>query len=144
MASFTFVNGRKLLLTGVMNLASDTIKLALLQGTLAATAATTMTSLANATASATEAVGTGYSAGGTTVTGATCGSDGTNNDAYFWSNPAAWATATISAVAGVLYDASQGDALIGYLDFAGTKASTAGNFTVTPAATASGGWLKSA
>lgn len=82
-----------------------------------------------------EVSGTGYTAGGTSVT-ATVGSIDTTNDRVdvTFSNPS-WATATITARALVIYKsrggASSADELVAYVDFGGDVSSTGGTFSVT-------------
>jgi hypothetical protein len=81
-----------------------------------------------------EVTGTGYTAGGTTVT-ATVSKDTTNhrNEVTF-SNPS-WATATITARGAVIYKsrggASSADELVSYVDFGADITSTGATFAVT-------------
>ncbi len=81
-----------------------------------------------------EVTGTGYTAGGATVT-CTVTKDTTNDrvDAAF-SNPS-WANSSITARAGVLYKsrggASSADELVAYVDFGEDKTSSGGTFAVT-------------
>jgi hypothetical protein len=82
----------------------------------------------------TEVTGTGYTAGGATVT-ATVGSiDTTNNRvSVTFSNPS-WTNATITALAAIVYVSSGSaatDELVAMLDFGGTKGVTNGTFPVT-------------
>lgn len=81
-----------------------------------------------------EVVGTGYTAGGTTVT-ATVSVDTTNHRAdVTFSNPS-WASSTITAHAGVIYKsrggASSADNLVAYVDFLADIASSGATFQVT-------------
>jgi hypothetical protein len=82
-----------------------------------------------------EVTGTGYTAGGATVT-ATVGAVDTTNDRVdvTFSNPS-WSTATITARAAVIYKsrggASSADELVAYVDFGSDVTSTAGTFAVT-------------
>lgn len=79
-----------------------------------------------------EVSGTGYSAGGTTVT-CTVTDDTTNNRVDIVFGNAVWNTATITARGLVYYvdtaGASSTDWLIAYVDFGSDKTSTAGTFT---------------
>ncbi len=82
----------------------------------------------------TEITGTGYTAGGATVT-CTVAKDTTNHrETWTFSNPS-WTTATISAAGAVVYNArggaSSADELVCYVDFGGTIVSTAGTFAET-------------
>jgi hypothetical protein len=80
-----------------------------------------------------EVTGTGYSAGGSTLTTPTVTQDNTNDWAYFDADDVTWAASTITARGAVLYK-STGVAgtslLIAYFDFGSDKSSTAGNFTI--------------
>lgn len=76
-----------------------------------------------------------YAAGGAAVTCSVGAVDTTNNRvAVTFGNPAAFTSATISAVGGWIYKAvgsAATDELVTYVDFGGTITSTAGTFTVT-------------
>lgn len=81
-----------------------------------------------------EAAGTGYSAGGATLT-ATVTKDTTNDRVDIgFSNPS-WPSSSITARGAVIYKARGGaasaDELVAYLDFGADATSTAGTFTVT-------------
>lgn len=84
-----------------------------------------------------EATGTGYSAGGVTVTNATAPT--TNSTSGVWTPSASivYSTVTIAAFdALMLYNSTQGNRSIGIYTF-GSQTVTAGNFTLTmPANTA--------
>lgn len=76
-----------------------------------------------------------YVSGGATVT-CTVGSYDTANNrvAVTFGNPTAWTSATISSPGGWLYKSvgsASTDELISFVDFGGTKTSTASTFTVT-------------
>jgi hypothetical protein len=109
-------------LGGVIDLDTDTIKIALY------TSAATLSAATTAYATTNEVVGTGYTAGGNTLTGATISSSGTT--AFVDFNDTTWATATITARGALIYDSSVSDKAIAVLDFGADKTSTAGNFTV--------------
>lgn len=82
-----------------------------------------------------EVSGAGYTAGGTAVTLTVAAVDNANNDVEVTCSAASWPSATISAVAGIVYKdigTAATDPLIGVIDFGGTISSTAGTFTVTP------------
>lgn len=89
-----------------------------------------------------EVTGTGYTAGGATVTGISVTYDAGTNVLSFDGADVSWPTSTITARWGVLYDSSPAsDAtrpLIGYVDFGGNISSTAATFTVVWAATGIG------
>lgn len=116
-------------LGGVHDLDTDTIKMALYTSDATLDASTTAYSSTN------EVVGTGYTAGGLTLTGASISVDGTTAIVDF-SDPT-WSSATITARGALIYNASKSNKAIAVFDFGGDKTSTNGNFTVilpTPAA----------
>lgn len=82
-----------------------------------------------------EITGTGYTAGGKSLTTKTVTQDNTNDLGVLDADDLSWAAATIAADGAVLYKARGGlasaDELIGYVDFGGTITSTAGAFTIT-------------
>jgi|TARA_B110000503_G_scaffold52500_1_gene84389 hypothetical protein len=109
-------------LGGVIDLDTDTIKIALYTSAATLSAATTVYTTSN------EVVGTGYTAGGNTLTGATISSSGTT--AFVDFNDTTWATATITARGALIYDSTNANKAVAVLDFGADKTSTAGNFTV--------------
>ena len=109
-------------LSGTIDLDAHTIKIALYTSTATLDASTTAYTTTN------EVVGTGYTAGGNTLTGATVSTSGTT--AFVDFNDTTWATATITARGALIYDASASNKAIAVLDFGADKTSTAGNFTV--------------
>lgn len=82
-----------------------------------------------------EVSGTGYSAGGATLSSKTVSYDATNNVIVLDAADTTWSSSTITARYAVVYDASGGtaasNALIGYVDFGSDQSSTNGNFTIT-------------
>jgi hypothetical protein len=110
------------LLLGEHDLDTNTIKIALFTSAATLSAATTAYSTSN------EVVGTGYTAGGNTLTGAVVTLSGTT--AFVDFTDTTWATATITARGALIYNSSQANKAIAVLDFGGDKTSTAGNFTV--------------
>ena len=108
----------------------DTVKIALYTSSASLDATATSYSTTN------EVVGTGYTAGGATLSGYSAGTSGTT--AYItWSNPS-WAAATITARGAVIYNATQSNKILAVIDFGADKTSTNGTFTVQlPAAGAS-------
>ena len=109
----------------------DTYKLALYDNSAAFTAATTAYTATN------EVSGTGYSAGGGTLTNVTPTSSGTT--AFIDFADLTFSTATITAYGALIYNSSAaGDPAVCILDFGGAKTSTAGDFTIVfPTADAS-------
>jgi hypothetical protein len=110
------------ILLGEHDLDTDVIKLALYTSAATLSAATTAYSTSD------EVVGTGYTAGGNTLTGATVSLSGTT--AYVDFSDTTWTTATITARGALIYNSSKSNKAIAVLDFGADKTSTAGNFTV--------------
>jgi hypothetical protein len=122
------------LLAGTHNFTTgtgDTYKLALYDNSASFTAATTAYTVTN------EVSGTGYSAGGGTLTNVTPTSSGTT--AFIDFADLTFSTATITAYGALIYNSSAaGNPAVCILDFGGAKTSTAGDFTIVfPTADAS-------
>lgn len=85
-----------------------------------------------------EVSGTGYSAGGTTLTTPVSAYTGGTNVWNFDADDAVWSSSTITARIAVVYDSTPGtDAtrpLISYVDFGGDNSTSSGTFTVQWAA----------
>jgi hypothetical protein len=109
-------------LGGVIDLDTDVIKIALYTSAATLSAATTAYTTSN------EVVGTGYTAGGNTLTGATISTSGTT--AYVDFTDTTWTTATFTARGALIYDSSKSNKAIAVLDFGADKTTTASNFTV--------------
>jgi len=105
---------------------TDTFKAALYVATATVNASTTAYSATN------EVSGTGYTAGGTTVTNATAPS--TSGTTAIWTPSAslAWTTVTLSTSFDcvLIYNSTQGNASVSVHTFGATTV-TAGNFTLT-------------
>lgn len=110
------------ILLGEHDLDTDVIKLALYTSSATLSAATTAYTTSD------EVVGTGYTAGGNTLTGATVSLSGTT--AYVDFSDTTWTTATITARGALMYNSSKSNKAIAVLDFGADKTSTAGSFTV--------------
>jgi len=110
------------ILLGEHDLDTDVIKMALYTSSATLSAATTAYSTSN------EVVGTGYTAGGNTLTGASVSLSGTT--AYVDFSDTTWSSATITARGALIYNSSKSDKAIAVLDFGSDKTSTDGNFTV--------------
>jgi hypothetical protein len=124
--------------TSLTSPTKDTIKAALYLATASLGAATTAYSATN------EVSGTGYSAGGVTVTNATAPT--TSGTTGFWTPSASivYTTVTLTTAfdAVLLYNSSQGDKAISVHTF-GSQTVTAGTFTLTmPANDASNALLR--
>lgn len=121
------------LLQGVHNFTAstgDTFKIALYTSSATLGASTTAYTASD------EVSGTGYTAGGNTLTNVTPTSSGTTAFTDFADTT--WSTATITARGALIYNSTDSNKAVCVLDFGSDKSSTAGNFTVVfPAATSS-------
>lgn len=97
-------------------------KIALYTSTATLDASTTAYSTTN------EVVGTGYTAGGTTLTNVDPTTSGTTAFADF--ADATWASATITAAGALIYNSSQSNKAVAVLSFGGDKTSTNGDFVI--------------
>jgi len=105
------------------------------------TSAATLSAATTAYATTNEVVGTGYSAGGNTLSGAAISSGGTT--AFVDFADTTWSTATITARGALIYNSSKANRAIAVLDFGADKTSTSGDFTVQmPAADASNALIR--
>ena len=112
----------------IQDLEADTIKIALYTSSATLGAATTAYSATN------EISGTGYTAGGETLTSATVATSGTT--AYVDFDNPEWTTATFTARGALIYnDTTAGDNSVAVLDFGGDFTVSSGTFRVVfPAA----------
>ena len=124
---------KKELLEGVHNFkdsGGDTFKIALYTSSASLGAATTAYSTTN------EISGTGYTAGGNTLTRVDPSSSGTTGFTDFANTT--WSSATITARGALIYNDTDSDKAVAVLDFGADKTSTSGDFTIQfPAADAS-------
>ena len=129
MASGTYNQFKTELMNGTYQLASDTVKAALLDSSHAFDA----DNVGWASVSANEISGTGYTAGGETLTSTAVTQDDTDDEGVFDAADVSWESATFSASHAVLYDdttTSPADALICSIDFGGSQSVSAGTFTI--------------
>lgn len=112
--------------------AADTFKIALYTATATLNATTTVYDTTD------EITGTGYTAGGNTLTISQVPTS-TNTETIAWLNFAdsSWSSATFSAAGALIYNSTQGNKAVAVLDFGGTKTTTNQTFTVTFPASAS-------
>lgn len=84
--------------------------------------------------SAAEVTGTGYTAGGATLTGKSMSYDGSTNKTKLTGATVQWPASTITARYAVLYDATQGaasaQALLGYIDFGANQSTSNTTFEI--------------
>jgi hypothetical protein len=109
-------------LGGIIDLDTDVIKIALYTSAATLSAATTAYTTTN------EVVGTGYTAGGNTLTGATISTSGTT--AFVDFTDTVFSNATITARGALIYDSSKANRAVAVLDFGADKTSTSGAFTI--------------
>jgi hypothetical protein len=108
----------------------NTFKIALYTSSATLGASTTAYSSTN------EVTGTGYTAGGNTLTNVTPTSSGTTAFTDFADTT--WTTATITANGALIYNSSASNKAVAVLAFGADKTSTAGDFTIVfPTADAS-------
>jgi hypothetical protein len=122
------------LLVAGQDLATDTLKLALYTANASLGADTTVYSSTN------EVVGTGYSAGGITLTGITIQTSGST--VYINFNNAVWNPASFTTRAALIYNSSKSNKSVAVLDFGSDKTCTT-TFTIQmPANTATSSLLR--
>lgn len=102
---------------------ADTYKIALYTSAATLGASTTAYSATN------EVVGTGYTAGGTTLTGYSVTTSGTTAILDF--ADASWPSATITARGALIYNSSKANKAVYVLDFGSDISSTNGTFAIT-------------
>lgn len=112
------------------DLDADTLKIALYTSSATLGAATTAYSTTN------EISGTGYTAGGVTLTSTTVATTGTT--AYFDAADPEWTSASFTARGALIYNSTNADKAIAVLDFGGDFTVSSGTFRIVfPAAGAS-------
>ena len=117
------------LLEGV-HASTDTYKIALFTSSATLSASTTAYSTSN------EVSGTGYDAGGKTLTGYVSGLSGST--AYITFDDPSWSNSTITARGCLIYNSSKSNKAVAAFDFGSDVISVSGTFTIDlPAAGAS-------
>jgi len=101
---------------------ADSMYIALYTSSASLDATTTAYSVTN------EVSGTGYTAGGNSLTAVAPTSSGTTAFTDF--NDTTWSTATITARGALIYNSTQSNKAVAVLDFGADKTSTAGDFTI--------------
>ena len=110
---------------GGQNLSSNTLKMALYDGFATLGPTTTAYSTTN------EVVGTGYTAGGATITGVTINTDANTNTVYINFNNVSWPGANFTARGALIYNSTQSNKSVAVLDFGSDKTFTSTTNTVT-------------
>jgi hypothetical protein len=131
MASLVYNSAIRDMITGAVDMDTDTFKMMLVTSTY--TAAKSHAKRSDVTNEV--AAGGGYTTGGNACTVSVAATDNANNDVEISFTVTSWTSATITARAGVIYKsrggASSADELIGYVDFGSDVTSTNGTFAVT-------------
>ena len=109
-------------LGGIIDVVNDTLKIALYTSDATLNETTTVYSSTN------EVIGSGYVAGGNTLTSATIGTSGTT--AFVSFADTTWSASTITASGALIYDSSKADRAIAVLSFGANKASNSSNFVI--------------
>jgi hypothetical protein len=107
---------------GIHDLIDDTIKIALFNANADLTASTTAYSTNQ------EVTGTGYTAGGNTLTGATVRSSGTT--AYVSFDNTTWSSASFTSRGALIYNSSKANRSIAVLNFGSDKIVANGTLTI--------------
>ena len=116
---------------------TGTFKMALYTGNASLNQSTTVYTTTN------EVVGTGYTAGGVTLTGVTINTDPTTSTVYVNFNNAVWSPAAFTARCALIYNTSASNASVAVIDF-GSDKSCSNTFTVTmPANTSTTALIRS-
>lgn len=130
MANVTYGKFAQKLLEGVFVLPTDTLKCALVTSAYVPDLDTHdfFNDITN------EITGTGYTAGGVTLTGVTVTYNSTTNSAVLDANNPSWSSSTLTARGAVIYKStgvSSTSPLIRYIDFGTNQNSLVSTFTVT-------------
>ena len=112
--------------TGVVRAttAADTFKIALYTSSATLDSTTTVYTTSN------EVVGTGYTAGGNTLTISNVPNSVSGTTAWLSFSNTTWSTSTITANGALIYNSTQSNKAVAVLAFGGDKTSTAGDFTI--------------
>ena len=124
---------KQALLDGEMDFSSNTAqsyKIALIKSGSSGTFNAATTSYTDLTGSSDEVTGTGYSAGGNTLSISTNPTTG-GTTAFLSFATTTWTTATITARGALIYQAGGSTPAVAVLDFGSDKGSSAGNFQIT-------------
>lgn len=118
---------------GLVDLDSDALKVMLLSAYTVGTTQDDAQYVSDITAVATEASGTGYTAGGVALSSVTWTASG-HVFTLDCADPS-WASSTIDAAYALFYDSTPGtdatNPVLCYWDFGGTQSSSAGTYTLT-------------
>lgn len=116
------------LLGGTHDLDTDTLKIALIKDSPTGTYGAATTNYSDVTGNSDEASGTGYTAGGQALDGASITTSGTTALVDFTDE--VFSDVTVSCDGCIIYNSSQGNKAICVIDFGGTVSATAGDLTI--------------
>jgi len=116
------------LLGGTHDLDTDTLKIALIKDSPTGTYGAATTNYSDVTGNSDEATGTGYTAGGQDLGGASITTSGTTALVDFTDE--VFADVTVSCDGCIIYNSSQSNKAICVIDFGGTVSATAGDLTI--------------
>jgi len=133
MANVIYNSLKKALMDADIDLAADTIKVALVTSDYSPN----QDSHDNFDDVTNEVTGTGYTAGGAALANKAITQDNTDDEGVFDADDVTWSSSTITARGAVIYKdtgTASTSKLICYIDFTENKVSTNGNFTIQWAA----------
>jgi hypothetical protein len=110
---------------GDQDLSANTLKMALYTAYATLNPSTTVYTTTD------EITGTGYTAGGATITGVTINTDVNTNTVYINFDNVSWPGASFTARGALIYNSTQSNKSIAVLDFGSDKIFTSTNNTVT-------------
>lgn len=110
---------------GDQDLSVDTLKMALYTGFATLGPTTAIYTSEN------EVTGTGYTAGGVTITGVTINTDAVSNTVYINFDDVSWPGANFTARGALIYNSSKSNKSVAVLDFGSDKTFTSVTNTVT-------------
>ena len=116
------------LLGGLHDLDTDSLKIALIKASPSGTYGAATTNYSNVTGNSDEASGTGYSAGGQVLDGASISVSGTTAIVDFTDE--VFSNVTISTDGCIIYNTANSNSAIAVIDFGGTVSATAGDLTI--------------
>lgn len=106
----------------------STFKIALFKGTVTGTYGAATTNYSDMTGNSDETSGTGYTAGGNTLTNSGVSTGGTTGYTSF--SNTTWSASTISSSGALIYNSSASNKAVAVLAFGSIISSTAGDFTI--------------
>ena len=133
MSNLFFNSAKSAILGDGVNLVNDTIKVLLTTGYTPVATHVYRTDIGS-----TEITGTNYTAGGQALVSRSVVTDNTNNLGYFTASAVTWANTTLSATGAIIYKdtgVSSTSPIIAYIDFGGTKTTSASDFVIQWSAT---------